>query len=334
MHSALAITIFIVILVLIFDFINGFHDTATAVATSITTRALSPTAAIIICAIFNFIGAFTGTAVAKTVGEDIVSHSSIPQWVIFGVLISAIIWNLITWYFGIPSSSSHALIGSLVGGAIAYTCTLKVVNWYNLFHSVVLWLFLSPLIGFTVGYIIMKILNWILKPFKVRIVNKIFLKLQVVAGAAMALNHGGNDAQKSMGLITMALMSGGFISAATFKVPTWVIIACATSMALGTSIGGKKIIKTMGSGMAKLTPVNGFAAQTGASVVILMASAFHAPVSTTHIISTTVMGVGASKRLKSVKWGVAKNIVWAWVLTIPITAGLSAIIITVAKLFV
>lgn len=331
MHSTIIITVFIVVLVLIFDFINGFHDTATAVATSITTRALTPKAAIIICAIFNFIGAFSGTAVAKTVGDDIVKHSSIEQWVILGVLISAIIWNLITWYFGIPSSSSHALIGALVGGGIAYNSSFQVVNWYNLFHSVIIWLFLSPLIGFIVGYIIMLLLNWILKPYKYHVVNKIFLKLQVVAGSLMAFNHGGNDAQKSMGLITMALLSGGFIS--TFEVPVWVIAACASAMALGTSVGGKKIIKTMGSGMAKLTPVNGFAAQTGATAVIFLATLFHAPVSTTHIISTTVMGVGASKRFKSVKWGVAKNIVWAWVITIPITAGFSALIITIMKLF-
>ena len=332
MHNTLTVTILIVFLVIIFDFINGFHDTATAVATSITTRALSPAKAILICSIFNFIGAFTGTAVAKTVGENIVSHTSIPQWVILGVLISAIVWNLITWYFGIPSSSSHALIGALVGGGMAYSCTFEVVNWYNLFHSVILWLFISPVIGFVGGYILMKLLNCILKPYKVRVVNKIFLKLQVAAGALMAFNHGGNDAQKSMGMITMALVSGGFIS--TFEVPTWVIVCCASAMALGTSVGGKKIIKTMGSGMAKLTPVNGFAAQTGAASVIFMATLFNAPVSTTHIISTTVMGVGASKRFKSVKWGVAKNIVWAWVLTIPITAGLSALIVTLIKLFV
>jgi PiT family inorganic phosphate transporter len=333
MHSAMTLMVLIVTLVLIFDFINGFHDTATAVATSITTRALSPKAAIIICSIFNFIGAFTGTAVAKTVGENIVSMSknSIPQWVILGVLISAIVWNLITWYFGIPSSSSHALIGSLVGGGIAYTMNINAVNWYNLFHDVVIWIFIAPVIGFTVGYILMILLNWILRPFKLRIVNKLFLKLQIVAGALMALNHGGNDAQKSMGMITMALVSGGFIS--TFQVPTWVIFSCALAMALGTSLGGKKIIKTMGSGMAKLTPVNGFAAQSGAAAVILMATSFHAPVSTTHIISTSVMGVAASKRIKAVKWGVAKNIVWAWVLTIPITAALSAVIIAIMKLF-
>ncbi len=331
MFSTMTITVLIVITVLIFDFINGFHDTATAVATSITTRALKPQTAIVICAIFNFIGAFAGTAVAKTVGENIVSHNSMPQWVILGVLISAIIWNIITWYFGIPSSSSHALIGALVGGGIAYNLRFDVVNWYNLFHDVVIWIFIAPIIGFTVGYILMILLNWILKPFKPGIINKVFLKLQVVAGSLMALNHGSNDAQKSMGLITMALLSGGLIS--TFEVPTWVIACCAIAMALGTASGGKKIIKTMGSGMAKLTPVNGFAAQTGGAAVIFLATLFHAPVSTTHIISTTVMGVGASKRIKSVKWGVAQNIVWAWILTIPITAALSAFIIFIAKLF-
>ncbi|KAI3345900.1 inorganic phosphate transporter [Clostridium botulinum] len=332
MHSSLIVTILIIIFAVAFDFINGFHDTATAVATSITTRALTPKQAIIICCIFNFFGAFMGTAVAKTVGENIVSHASIPQWVIMCVLISSIIWNLLTWYFGIPSSSSHALIGALVGAGIAYTSTLNVVNWYNLFHSVILWLFLSPVIGFIVGYILMIILNFVLKSYTRTIVNKIFLKLQVLAGAFMAFNHGGNDAQKSMGIITMALLSGGLIS--TFEVPTWVIFICALSMALGTSIGGKKIIKTMGSGMAKLTPVNGFAAQTGAACVILTATLFNAPVSTTHIITTTIMGVGASKRFKNVKWGVAKQIVWAWVLTIPITAILSALLILIIKLFI
>ncbi|GAA0126580.1 MULTISPECIES: inorganic phosphate transporter [Clostridium] len=332
MHSTFLITAIIVVLVIIFDFINGFHDTATAVATSISTRALSPKVAILLCAVFNFIGAFMGTAVAKTVGDNIVSHSAIPQWVIMIVLIAAIAWNLLTWYFAIPSSSSHALIGALVGGGIAYTYTLDVVNWYNLFHSVILWLFLSPVIGFVAGYIIMVLLNWILKPFKVQVVNKFFKKLQIVAASFMALNHGGNDAQKSMGMITMALLSGGFIS--EFKVPTWVIASCALSMALGTSVGGKKIIKTMGSGMAKLNPVNGFAAQTGAATVILGATLFHAPVSTTHIISTTIMGVGASKNIKSVKWSVAQNIVWTWVLTIPVTALFSAILVLIAKLFV
>ena len=331
MLSTMTITVLIVIAVLAFDFINGFHDTAVAVATSISTRALTPKTAIILCAIFNFIGAFSGTAVAKTVGANIVNQADIKQWVILGVLISAIAWNLITWYFGIPSSSSHALIGALVGGGIAYTGNFNVVNWYNLFHSVIMWIFIAPVIGFTVGYLLMVALNWILKPFNIRFVNKLFLKLQILAGAFMAYEHGGNDAQKSMGMITMALLSGGFIS--SFHVPTWVVVACALAMALGTAAGGKKIIKTMGSGMAKLTPVNGFTAQTGGAAVIFLATFFHAPVSTTHIITTTVMGVGASKRFKSVKWGVAQNIVWAWILTIPITAALSAAIIYIMKFF-
>ena len=332
MFNTFAITIFIILLVLVFDFINGFHDTATAVATSISTRALTPKMAIILCAVFNFLGAFMGTEVAKTVGDDIVKHTLIPQWVLIAVLIASIIWNIITWYFAIPSSSSHALIGALVGAGITFNNDFTVVNWYNLFHSVVLWLFLSPLIGFIAGYFFMVALNWILRPFKPRVVNKIFLKLQILSAAFMALNHGGNDAQKSMGIITLALLSGGFIN--QFNVPVWVILCCAIAMALGTSIGGQKIIRTMGSGMAKLTPVNGFAAQTGAALTILGATMFHAPVSTTHVISTTIMGVGASKTFKSVKWGVAKNIVWAWVLTIPLTALISSVIVFIGKLFI
>lgn len=331
MHNILVTTSIIIFLVIIFDFINGFHDTATAVATSISTRALTPKMAIIICAIFNFLGAFSGTAVAKTVGDSIVSHNLIPQWVIAAVLIASIIWNLITWYFAIPSSSSHALIGALVGGGIAYNWSLHVVNWTNLFNEVILWLFLSPIIGFITGYLLMIMLNWTLKPFKPTNVNKAFLKLQVFSAAFMAFNHGGNDAQKSMGIITMTLLSGGFIS--EFHIPIWVILCCATAMAIGTSIGGKKIIKTMGTGIAKLTPVSGFAAQTGAAGVIATASLFHAPVSTTHIISTTILGVGASKNLKSVKWGVAKNIVWAWIFTIPAAAIISATLVLIAKYF-
>lgn len=333
MHSALVITILIVFLSALFDFINGFHDTATAVATSITTRALTPKQAIIICCIFNFIGAFTGTAVAKTVGDNIVENTSTPSWVIMCVLISSIIWNILTWYFALPSSSSHALIGALIGGALAYSnFTFSVVKWNNLFTTVILWLFLAPIIGFVVGYIIMKLLNFLLKSCKRRKVNAVFLKLQVFAGAFMAFNHGANDAQKSMGIITMALLSGGFIS--TFDVPDWVIFLCAFSLALGTSIGGKKIIKTMGTGMTKLTPVSGFAAQLGASLVILSATLFHAPVSTTHTMTTTIMGVGATKNIKNVKWKMAKSIVGAWFLTIPVTALLSAVIVMIVRCFI
>lgn len=328
--TAVIITIAIVILALSFDFINGFHDTATAVATTITTRALKPKTAILLCATFNFLGAFMGTAVAKTVGDDIVSHNYMPQWVLIGVLIACIVWNIITWYFGIPSSSSHALIGSLIGGGIVYNRSFHVVQWANVFDHVIVWLVLGPAIGFVLGYIVMVILNWILKPFKPRGINKLFQKLQILASAFMALNHGANDAQKSMGIITMALLSGGLIS--TFEVPTWVIAGCALAMALGTSIGGKKIIKTMGSGMAKLTPVGGFAAQMGAATSILGATLFDAPVSTTQVITTTIMGVGASKNIKSVKWGVAKNIIWAWILTVPLSAIIAGVVVELLKI--
>ena len=332
MPSTLIITGIIVVLALSFDFINGFHDTATAVATTISTRALRPKTAILLCAFFNFIGAFMGTAVAKTVGDDIINHKYLPQWCLVGVLASCIIWNIITWYFAIPSSSSHTLIGSLIGAGIAFNGSIDKIQWGNVFNHVVVWLILGPAIGFILGYIIMLILNWTFRKCKIGIVNKLFLKMEILGTAFMSLNHGANDAQKSMGIITMALLSGGVIS--TFDVPTWVIAACALSMALGTSIGGKKIIKTMGNKMTKLNPVGGFASQIGAAVSILGATIFDAPVSTTQVMTTTIMGVGASKNIKSVKWGVARGIIWAWVLTIPVSAVISGILITVVKFII
>jgi PiT family inorganic phosphate transporter len=324
------VTITVVILALTFDFINGFHDTANAIATSVSTRVLTPRAAILMAAVLNFLGAFISTKVAKTVGADIVPPNMIPQTVVAAALLGAIIWNLITWYFGIPSSSSHALIGGLLGAAIVFKGSLEIVNWTNLFVKVILWLILSPLIGFIVGYIFMVALNWILKPVRPATVTKIFSKAQILSAALMALNHGGNDAQKSMGVITMALLSGGFIS--QFEVPFWVKASCALAMAIGTSVGGWRIIKTMGVNMARLAPVNGFAAETAAASVIFTATMLHAPVSTTHIISTSIMGVGASKRLSSVRWAVAKNIVWAWILTIPISALLAGAVFLLIKL--
>ncbi|MGL4847383.1 MAG: inorganic phosphate transporter [Clostridium sp.] len=332
MHSALIITGLIVALALIFDLINGFHDTATAVATTISTRALRPRTAILLCAFFNFVGAFMGTAVAKTVGDDIINHQFLPQWCLVGVLIACIVWNLITWYFGIPSSSSHALIGSLIGAGIAFNGSIDKIQWGNVFNHVVVWLILGPAIGFILGYIIMIALNWAFRNSNVRKSNKLFLRLEVLGTAFMALNHGANDAQKSMGIITMALLSGGVIS--TFEVPVWVIASCALAMAIGTSIGGKKIIKTMGDKMTKLNPVGGFASQIGAAVSILGATLFDAPVSTTQVMTTTIMGVGASQNVKSVKWGVAKNILWAWVLTIPLSALISGALILVVKVFI
>lgn len=331
LNSTLLITGIIVFLALAFDFINGFHDTANAIATSVSTRVLSPMQAIGMSAVLNLVGALISVSVAKTIGSGMVDATKITMGVIIAALISAIIWNLITWYYGIPSSSSHALIGAILGSSIAYNNSFSVVNWWNFFDKIVLWLILSPIIGFIAGYLIMILLNWILRKQRPSTVTNVFSKLQIASAAAMAFNHGSNDAQKSMGVIAMALLSGGVIT--TFEIPFWVKISCALAMALGTSIGGWKIIKTMGVSMAKLAPVNGFAAETGAAAVIFTATMLKAPVSTTHIISTSIMGVGASKRLSSVRWVVAKNIVWAWIITIPFTSILAAILVYIFKMF-
>lgn len=326
------VTLVVVILALGFDFINGFHDTANSIATSVATRVLTARQAIIMAASLNFLGAFISEGVAKTIGSGIVEGgSNIPQTVILAALVAAIIWNLVTWYYGIPSSSSHALIGGLIGSAIACYGTIEVVMWKSFFTKIVLWLFLSPVIGFIMGYIVMIILNWILRKTKPTKVTKIFSKAQIASAALMAFNHGGNDAQKSMGIISMALLSGGLIT--TFHVPLWVKISCAVAMAAGTSLGGWKIIKTVGVNMAKLTPVNGFAAETGAAAMIFTASMLHAPVSTTHIISGSIMGVGASKRLSSVRWSLALNIVKTWFITIPTTMIIGALTMLIIKLF-
>lgn len=323
--TTLAVTVIVVILAVTFDFINGFHDTANAIATSVSTRVLSPAQAIIMAAILNFVGALVSVKVAKTIGADIVNPNLVPQTVVVAALVGAIIWNLITWYFGIPSSSSHALIGGLLGSAIVYKWTFGIVNWYNFFVKILLWLLLSPVIGFFVGYFFMTILNWVLYRTKPAAVTRFFSKAQIVSAALMAFNHGSNDAQKSMGVITMALLSGGLIN--KFEVPIWVKIICALAMALGTSVGGWKIIKTMGIHMAKLAPVNGFAAETSAASVIFTATMLHSPVSTTHVISASIMGVGAAKRLSAVRWSLIRDIVWAWILTIPVSGLLAGCII-------
>lgn len=317
----------IIVLALAFDFINGFHDTANAIATSIGTRVLKPSTAIVMAAVLNLVGALVSSGVAKTIGSGIVSPVSISTLVIVATLISAIIWNLITWYFGIPSSSSHALIGSLLGAAIVYKGTISIVAWYSFFVKIILWLILSPVIGFFAGFIVMWLLMWILRKATPRFVTVVFSKAQILSAASMAFSHGSNDAQKAMGIITMALVSSGVIT--SFEVPEWVRVACALAMAIGTAVGGWRIIKTMGVNMARLTPVNGFAAETAAAGIILTATAMHAPVSTTHVISTSIMGVGATKRLSAVRWGVAKNIVVAWIMTIPICAVLAGLIMFV-----
>jgi len=321
----------IVVTALVFDFINGFHDSANAIACSVSTRVLTMRQAVLMSAVMNFVGAFINVNVAKTIGSGIVNPGLITLEVVLAALFGAIIWNVVTWYYGIPSSSSHALIGGLVGAAIAFKGSLTIVNWSSLFSKVIIWLFLAPLIGFAVGFVFMTINYFILRKTKPATVTKVFSKAQIFSAMLLAYNHGGNDAQKSMGIITMALVSGGIIS--QFAVPIWVKICCAIAMALGTSFGGKRIIKTMGSGMAKLAPVNGFSAEMGSSAVIFAATMLNAPVSTTHIVTTSIMGVAASKRFSAVRWGVAKDIITAWFITIPACAVISGIIVYLFHLF-
>jgi PiT family inorganic phosphate transporter len=326
-----AALIIVVLLALTFDFINGFHDTANSIATSVSTRVLSPRQAIIMAAVLNFTGAMVSSKVAKTISGGLV-HGSLPEYVIIATLIAAIIWDLVTWYFGIPSSSSHALIGGLIGASIVYAASIHKVIWAGVLSKVIIPLLTSPFIGFFLGFLVMKLLYLLLCRCTPVFVDRYFSKLQILSAAFMSYEHGKNDAQKSMGIITLALFSAGLIT--TNDVPSWVMIACATTMALGTSIGGWKIIKTMGVNMIRLQPINGFAAETSAAVVISTASAIGAPVSTTHVISTAIMGVGASKRISAVRWALAKNIVYAWILTIPTTILIGGFITWVFKLFI
>lgn len=329
MAEASLFIILVIILAVIFDFINGFHDTANAIATVVSTRVLSPGIAILMAAGLNFAGALSGTAVAKTIGSGIVG-TNVPQEVVVAALTGAIVWNLLTWYFGIPSSSSHALIGGLVGGGIAQA-GLNQISWNALGNKVIIPLFGSPLVGFIGGWILMNILLFLFARLSPKFVSRFFRQGQVLSSAFMAFSHGSNDAQKTMGIITLALISGGYISASPFHVPLWVIVLSATAMALGTAGGGWRIINTMGSKLVHLTPIHGFAAETAAATVIEAASRFGFPLSTTHVISSTILGVGASKRLKSVRWIVVKGMVQTWILTIPATAFIAFITFNLLK---
>ena len=313
----------VIIFALVFDFINGFHDTANAIATPVSTRAISPKVAILGSAFLNFCGALLGTGVAKTIGGDIVkSASMVNANVLVAALIAAILWNLVTWWYGIPSSSSHALIGGLVGAVAAASGfgALSLAGIEKIFLSLIA----SPLIALVSGYLIMLALLWIFGRFAPSVLNRSFNKMQILSAAVMAFSHGSNDAQKAMGIITLALLSGGFIE--TFEVPTWVMFVCASSMALGTAAGGKKIIKTMGTNIFRMSPINGFAADLGAAMVISLATFFHLPVSTTHVISGSIMGVGSAKHVTAVRWTVAQNMLMAWVLTIPLSAAVGVLI--------
>ncbi len=309
-----ALLIVVIITAVIFEYINGFHDSANAIATVVSTKVLTARAAIVYAGILNIVGAFIGTHVASTVGKGIVETSSVTQGVIICALLSAIIWNLITWYYGIPSSSSHALIGGLMGASIA-KAGHGVVQIHGVTRKVLVPMITSPILGLGIGFLCMVIILWIFSKSNPDKVNKYFKKLQLLSSGVMALSHGTNDAQKTMGIITLSLVSYGAID--SFEVPKWVIALCAVTMGLGTMAGGWKIIRTMGSKMIKLKPVHGFAAETSAAAVILGASHFGIPISTTHIISTSIMGVGSTRGIHAVKWGLVGNIVMAWILTIP-----------------
>ncbi|KAB0671356.1 inorganic phosphate transporter [Oryzomonas sagensis] len=309
----------VILAALLFDYINGFHDTANAIATCVSTRALSVKAAICMAAVLNFAGAMISTKVASTIGKGIVDSANITQMVVLAGILGAIIWNLITWYYGLPSSSSHAIIGGLMGSVYAHA-GLGALKWGGL-EKIVLALLISPILGTIVGFAFMLFLYRVFHNSAPSALNKYFRRLQVLSAAFMAFSHGTADAQKSMGVITMALVSYGFLK--TFAVPWEVMVACATAMACGTALGGWRIIKTVGRDFVKLQPVHGFCVETASAGVILGASALGMPTSTTHVITSTILGVGLSKRLTAVNWKVAQRIVLAWVLTIP-ASGLMA----------
>ncbi|MDD4801814.1 MAG: inorganic phosphate transporter [Syntrophomonas sp.] len=327
---SLVMVIVIVVLALTFDYINGFHDTANAIATSVSTKALSPRMAILIAATFNFLGALSGTAVAATIGKNIVDSQDVVPLVIIAALIGAIIWNLVTWFFGIPSSSSHALIGGLIGAVIARSGSGAVL-WEG-FLKIVAGLVSSPVIGLVMGSIVMTLLFWVFKRSSPVKTNHKFRRLQILSACMASFAHGSNDAQKSMGIIALSLVSAGMIS--SFYVPLWVKISCALAMSAGTAVGGWKIIRTMGGKIFRIEPINGFAADFTSAAVIYSASLMGAPVSTTHVVSSSIMGVGAAKRLKGVRWIIARQIIIAWLVTIPSAALMSTLCYKLLVLFV
>lgn len=325
-----ALLILVVIFSLAFDYINGFHDTANAIATVVSTRVLRPNQAILMAAGLNLIGALVATEVAKTIAGDIVDGKHVTEAVVLAAVMGGIVWNLVTWRYGIPSSSSHALIGGLIGATLAHGGG-SIVKWNGLLTKVLIPLVASPLAGFLVGYLIMTLIARTLAHANPKKAGGTFRHLQMASAALMAYSHGQNDAQKSMGIITLALVSNHVIPHAT--VPLWVKIACAIAMALGTSAGGWRIIRTMGHKIIRLEPVNGFAAEMSGAAVILTASHFGMPVSTTHCIAGSIFGVGASKRRTAVRWQVAHSMIMAWIITIPAAGAVGAASYAVIHLF-
>jgi PiT family inorganic phosphate transporter len=314
------VLIIVIVLALIFDFLNGVHDSSNVVATMISSRALSPRVALWMTAVANFFGPFIfGVAVANTIGHEVVAADSISDSVLVAALVSAIFWNILTWVLGFPSSSSHALIGGFVGAVVL------AAGWHAILlhgiEKILIALFISPIIGFVVGYLVLKLILLLSRNATLR-VNTFFKRAQIFTALTLALSHGTNDAQKTMGIITLALVAGGVLE--TFAVPVWVILICATMIALGTAVGGNKLIKTLGGKFYKIRPVDGFASQLASAAVILGASLAGGPVSTTQVVSSAIMGVGAAERVNKVRWGVAREIATAWLLTIPATGLLAA----------
>jgi PiT family inorganic phosphate transporter len=315
--------VLLVALALVFDFLNGFHDSANSVATIVSTRVLSPRFAVLWAAFFNFIAfAVFGLHVANTVGKGIIDITIVDNSVIFGTLVGACTWDVFTWYFGLPTSSSHALMGGMIGAALVKAGTGSLL-WGGILKTVV-FIFVSPVIGLVLGFLMGVLVYRLAARSAPAKVDYVFRKGQLVSAALYSLGHGGNDAQKTMGIIASLLFSAGLLGA-TFHIPLWIVLSCHAAIALGTMLGGWRVVKTMGQRVTKLKPVDGFCAETAAAATLFTASAFGIPVSTTHTITGGIMGIGSLKRLSAVRWGVAGRIVWAWVLTVPCAAGVSAL---------
>ena len=314
----------LVVLALLFDFMNGFHDAANSIATVVSTGVLKPGQAILFAAFFNVIAIFVfKLSVAATVGKGIVQPGVVDTHVVFGALLGAITWNVITWYYGIPSSSSHALIGGIVGAVIAKSGAGALVSTGIL--KTVVFIFVSPILGFVLGSMMMVIVAWIFRRSRPSKVDKWFRRLQLVSAGAYSLGHGGNDAQKTIGIIWMLLIATGYTAASDSAPPTWVILCCYAAIGAGTMFGGWRIVKTMGQRITKLKPVGGFCAETGGAITLFLATALGIPVSTTHTITGAIVGVGSTQRASAVRWGVAGTIVWAWIFTIPASAFVAAV---------
>ncbi|ANY63236.1 inorganic phosphate transporter [Comamonas aquatica] len=323
-QAALWVVILLVAMALIFDFMNGFHDAANSIATVVSTGVLKPTQAVVFAAFFNFVAIFVfHLSVAATVGKGIVNPEIVDTHVVFGALAGAIVWNLITWYYGIPSSSSHALIGGIVGAVVAKAGTGPLIASGIL--KTLAFIFISPLLGFLFGSLMMVIVAWICRRTRPSKVDKWFRRLQLVSAGAYSLGHGGNDAQKTIGIIWLLLLGTGYMSSTESSPPIWVIVSCYAAIGLGTMFGGWRIVKTMGQKITKLKPVGGFCAESGGAMTLFFATFLGVPVSTTHTITGAIVGVGSTQRMSAVRWGVAGNIVWAWILTIPASAFVAAV---------